>query len=540
MSALAPLIYLETRMGMHKLKCALRQPARVALWFIFFVWFAAFLFTRLHPVTTGYGLALPDAAQLMFVLVPPAYLCILGMQIRAGAVRPPAAFSYPADARFLLGSHLPPAIVVFWLQLREAAYQGIRVFIGLFFLSWNFAATSSAFLRVSTVLLAAFVIAFSIRLPVFLAQRRYPAIPFAWFGTLLVAAGALAVVYPAGLAIARGHMDIALLATQIPSMSPGNLIVRGLTGDAQAALLLAACAALMTIAGSLAASDAYPELWESSARQYARRALIASGRGLWSREQWRAFERGEGVRLHPSMASVPSIHGEHAPRGAPIVLWREWIALRRSSGGLRWPLFWVVCAAVLGFAAGLAERGRPLMDIIVPLVALANMVIVLGSQSTVTLSSELRRPLFWLGDSRLRNRVVAWLVGTMLRIGPPLVAGAMLAGIALGSWTVVVYSAPVVLAGFFLVQSIGIATYVVLPGRGDMRGPGFMLRILTTYTVLGLPALGWALVQVLTQSTAAGVIVGVALALVEAWALVSFSAARLEENAMAYAAAEQH
>jgi len=180
------------------------------------------------------------------------------------------------------------------------------------------------------------------------------------------------------------------------------------------------------------------------------------------------------------------------------------------------------------------------MDIIVPLVALANMIIVLGSQSTVTLSSELRRPLFWLGDSRLRNRVLAWLAGTMLRIGPPLVAGAMLAGVALGSWAVVAYSAPVLLAGVFLVQSIGVATYVVLPGRGDMRGPGFMLRILTTYTALGLPALAWALVQVLTQSTTAGVTVGVALALVEAWALVSFSASRLEENAMAYAAAEQY
>jgi hypothetical protein len=539
-SALGPLVYLETHMALHKLKCAMRQPTRVTLWFIFFVWFAAFLFTRLHPVAGGFALALPDAAQLLVVLVPPAYLCILGMQIRSGAVRPPAAFSYPADARYLLGSHLPPAFVVFWLQLREAAYQGIRVFIGLFFLSWNFAATSSAFLRVSTVLLAAFVIAFSVRLPVFLAHRRFPAIPFAWIGTLLVAAGVLTVAYPVGVAIATGHTDVAVLASQIPSFVPGNLIVRGMIGDARAALLLAACAALMTVAGSLAASDAYPELWESSARQYARRALIASGRGLWSREQWRAFERGEGVRLHPSMASVPSAHGERAPLGALIVLWREWIALRRSSGGLRWPLFWIFCAAALGFAAGLAERGRPLMDIIVPLVALANMIIVLGSQSTVTLSSELRRPLFWLGDSRLRNRVLAWLAGTMLRIGPPLVAGAMLAGVALGSWAVVAYSAPVLLAGVFLVQSIGVATYVVLPGRGDMRGPGFMLRILTTYTALGLPALAWALVQVLTQSTTAGVIVGVALALVEALALVSFSAARLEENAMAYAAAEQH
>ena len=116
----------------------------------------------------------------------------------------------------------------------------------------------------------------------------------------------------------------------------------------------------------------------------------------------------------------------------------------------------------------------------------------------------------------------------------------MLAGVALGSWTVVAYSPAVVLAGLFLVQSIGVATYVVLPGRGDMRGPGFMLRILTTYTALGLPALAWGCVQTLTQNAAAGIACGVALGMIQAWGLVSFSSTRLEENAMAYAAAEQH
>ncbi len=541
MSDLTPLFYLEARMAVQKFKHVLRQPARLTLWIVFVIWFVAFLITRAHRIADGqYALALPQGARLFFAFVPAIYAAILGMQIRSGARRPPAAFAYPADARFLFGSRLSHAAVIFWLQLREAAYQGIRVLVGLFFLSWNFAASAGGFLHASATLLFAFVIAFGIRLPVFLTQRRLPRIPFAWLGAALIGCAALAVLYPLGLGVASQRLSLAMVAALTPPFPPGTWIVDGLAGSTPAALLLAALACATVIASSLAAADSYPEIWEASSRQYARRSLVASGRGLWNRELWRTIEGNEGVRPHPVVATVPSLSGEHAPTGALTVLWREWIALQRSAGGLRWPLFWIACAAVLGFLAGIAERGRPVIDVIVPLVAIANIVIVIGSQSTISLGSELRRPIFWLGDSTLYSRVLAWIAGTTLRIGPPLVAGAVMAGIAIGSPLAIVCAGPIIIVGLFLVQCIGVASYVALPGRNDMRGPGFMLRVFTTYTSLGLPAIGWALVQSLTQNALAGVVAGLGIATLEAWMLLAFSAARLEENAMAYAAAEEH
>ncbi len=541
MSDLVPLLYLEARLAVHKFKHVLQQPARLTLWIIFIIWFGAFLITRMQRGADGqYALLIPDGARLFYAFVPAVFAGILGLQIYSGSRRPPAAFAYPADARFLFGSRLSHAVVVLWLQLREAAFQGIRVFLGLFFLSWNFAATTGGFFFASVALLSSYVICFGIRLPVFLAQRRMPGLPLSWLGAALVAGAALSVFYPIGLAVASGNMDLGFIAAHTFVFPPGTWVVQSLTGSVPATCVLVVLAAVTIAAGSAAAADAYPELWEASARKYARRALAASGRGLWNREAWRGLEDPDHERPPLALESVPSVRGDRAPSGALIVLWREWIGLQRTAGGLRWPILWVVGASLFGYLGGLAAQGRSLTDVLVPLVAIVNIVIIIGSQSTVSLGSELRRPIFWLGDSRLRDRVLAWIAGTTLRIGPPLCAAAIMAGVGIGSWPVIAAAGPVVIIGLFLVQSIGVASYVALPGRNDMRGPGFMLRIFTTYTSLGIPALAWVLVQSLATSMLLGVIAGLSVAFAEAWMLLSFSAARLEENAMAYAAAEEH
>ncbi|HEV2038126.1 MAG TPA: putative ABC exporter domain-containing protein [Candidatus Eremiobacteraceae bacterium] len=541
MRDLAPLFYLEARMAVQKFKRVLHQPARLTLWIIFIVWFGTFLVMRMQRLTgTEYAVLIPDSTHLFYAFVPAAYIVILGIQIRAGARRPPAAFSYPADARFLFGSHMSHVVVVFWLQLREAAFQGMRVFLALFFLSWNLAASASGFFFAVVTLLSAYVVAFGLRLPVFLAQRRMPRIPFAWFGSALVAGGTLAVLYPIALAFSSNNLHLAFIAAHTPIFPPGTLIVEALTGSTSAALVLVVAACSCIAAGSVAAADAYPEIWEASSRLYARRALAASGRGMWNRSAWRELQDVDHSKPRLVLRETPSASGEHAPTGALTVLWREWIALRRSAGGLRWPLFWIAGAAIFGYLGGMAVSGRSIFDILVPLVAIVNIVVIIGSQSTISLGNELRRPIWWLGNSTLRNRVVAWILGTTLRIGPPLVAGAIMAGLALHSSAVAAGAGPVVVVGLFLVQTIGVASYVALPGRNDMRGPGFMLRILTTYTALGLPALAWAMVQAISQNAFAGLGVGLGVALAEAWMLLSFSAARLEENAMAYAAAEEH
>jgi len=540
-SSIAPLVYLEARMAVQKFKRVLRQPARLTLWIIFLMWFAAFLFTRTQRTAgSPYALSLPDSVHLLHWFVPAAYIIILGVQIIAGSRRPPAAFAYPADARFLLGSRLSHITVVFWLQLREAMFQGTKVFLALFFLSWNFAASAGGFAHASVALLSAYVIAFGIRLPVFLIQRRMPRVPFAWLGGALVAGGALAVVYPMGLAFVLHKMNFGFIATHTAVFPPGVWIVDALAGSPQAEFVLLALACAVIAAGSVAASDAYPELWEASSRLYARRSLVASGRGLWNRQAWRDLRDVDYHRPQLQLEDVASATGQRAPHGALTVLWREWIALQRTSGGLHWPVLWLLGAAIFGYIAGVAARGRPIFDILVPLVALVNIIVILGSQSTISLASELRRPIWWLSHSLLRDRVLTWILGSTLRIGPPLIAGVVMAGVAMHSWIIALAAGPLIAVALFLIQSIGVASYVALPGRHDMRGPGFMLRVLITYTSLGLPAIVWFLVQTITQNGVAGVAAGLCIAVMESWLLLLFSSARLEENAMAYAAAEEH
>ena len=540
MSDVAALVYLEARMAANKFRRVLHQPGRLALWIIFLLWFGLFLFTRVLRLSSGQYLLIPDSARDFLAFVPGAYLAILGMQIRSGARRPPATFAYPADARFLFGSRLPHVLVVFWLQLRETAFQGSRLFMILFFFSWNLAASTTGLIYSTIALLCAYIIGFGLRLPVFLIQRRVPRAPFSTFGAALIATAALTLLFPLALAFVSGDLHVSFIAAHTFVFPPGLWIVRALSGDIASLLMLVGLACAVVAAGSIAASDAYPELWEASSRLYARRSLAASGRGLWNREAWRELRESDPDQQTAAVKRVASVSGERAPVGAMTVFWKEWIALRRAPGGLRWPIFWLLGATLFGYIAGIAAADMPFVIVLGPLVAIANIVIIIGSQSTISLGGELRRPLFWLSHSYLRNRVLAWILGTTLRIGPPLVAAIAVSGIAMHSWITVMAATPIIVVGLFLIQSIGVASYVVLPGRNDMRGPGFMLRIFATYILITPPAIAWAFVQLFSMSAPLGLTTGLVIAFAEAWALVSFAATRLSQNAMAYAAAEGH
>lgn len=540
MSDLAPLLYLETRMAVNKIRRVLHQPARLLFWLLFVGWFGLFISTRIFR-HGQYSMPIPEGALMIYAFVPAVYLVVLGVQIRAGCTRRPASFAYPADAHFLFGSRLPHTLVVFWLQLREAAFSGSRLFFVLFFLSWNFATSAYGLLLATAALLAAYAIGFGIRLPVFLTQRRWPQVPLAYFGIALVAGGIAAILYPVALAFATNNMSVRFVALHTPVFPPGLWIVRALAGNLVSLWALVTLAVGVVVTGSIMASDAYPEIWEASSHLYAVRSMAASGRGLWNRDAWRKLRESDPNNPAPIRERVSSVSGEGAPVGALAVLWKEWLALRRLPGGLRWPVIWFVGTCAVGVVVGiwLRESDVPVFVFLGPLVAIANIIVVFGSQSTISLSGELRKPIWWLSRSELRNRLIAWVMGSMLRIAPPVIGGLTLAGIAMHSWIIAVAAAPLIVATLFLVQGIGLAAYVVLPSRNDMRGPGPMLRILVTYVLLGPPAVAWAIGQLMTQNVEIGIASGLIVAIVEGWAMVAFASLRLEQNAMAFAAAEE-
>jgi len=540
LSGLSALLYLEARMMVNRIRQIMRRPSRLILWALFFLWFGSFIFFKMaHGSANEYSTLFPHKLQLLFVFVPAIYVVILGAQILIGSGRPPAAFAYPADARFLFGSRLPPRLVIFWLQLREAFFSGSRMVFILLVSAWWFANSFAGLVSAAITLTSVYIIAFGLRLPSFLTNRRYPQLRLAWLGVALIAVGVGAVAYPLTLAIGLNNVHLSFIARHVPQFPPGTWVVEALGGHLAPLIALVALAAGVVGLGAVAATDAYPELWEASARLYAFRSLAASGRVFWNREAWRRLRETDPTRVSREPTSATSVSGERTPPGSFTILWKDWLALRRAPGGLRWPIVWLVAGAVAGYVAAIAAMDYSLLVVSVALAPVLNTTIVIGSQATVTLSAEIRRPIWWLSHSELRNRLLVWAASGLMRVAPPLILGEIVAGLVMRNWVLVFGAIPITLGLLMLIRAIGLACYVILPGRNDLRGPGFILRLFATYILLIPPVVTWVVVQNLTNSILAGAVGGLFFAAAETYGLVFFAALRLEENAMAFAIAEE-
>ena len=526
-------------MLVNRIRQILRRPSRLFVWAIFVLWFGSFVFMRSHGGPSDFQSIFPRQLRFLYAFVPAGYLIILGAQIVIGCSRPPATFAYPADARFLFGSRLPQRFVVFWLQLREAFFSGSRMVFVLFVSAWWFAHSAGGLLSAGIALADVYIIAFALRLPAFLINRRFPQSLVPWWGYALIATGAGALAYPFSLALGLHDFHLKFLATHMPQFPPGTWLIAALNGHLLALLWLTALAAGVVAIGSFTASDAYPELWEASARLYAFRSLAATGRLLWNREAWRKLRDTDPARRSSQPVSAVSVSGERTPRGAFTILWKDWLALARSPGGVRWPVFWMLGGVIAGYGLAIVAMDTSVLILVSLLLPALNTILVLGSQASVTLSNEIRRPIWWLAQSELRDRLLMWAAAGLMRVGPPLIVTALVAGIAMHSWLLVASAVPLTLALLMLIRAIGLACYVFLPGRNDLRGPGFILRFLATYVLLIPPAAVWMLLESVTHSLAAGAFGGLFFAGAEIYALVFLAALRLEENGMAYAAAEE-
>lgn len=544
MTDLNALLYLDFRIFVNRVRRTLQQPGRLVVWTVFTLWFLTAMASRFYRLPSAqHAFYLPRPWQDAFAFVPAVYGMILGLQILKACRRAPGAFAYPADARFLFGSRLSHRTVVLWLQLRETFFSGVRFLMWVFVLSYTLAQTNRGLVVGAVGLLAAYLIALGIRLPVFLLARRYPRLPLSWLGALLVALGSLSVAYPLWLAYVSGNSSIVFLAAHALQYPPGTWLAAALNGSMPALFALCGLAALTIIAGSLAASDAYPELWESSVRLYAQRVAAAAGRArrsLIDRSAWLEYRDSDAAAARNVLRStVESAPGDSVPSGALTLVWKEWIALRRLPGGLRWPAVWLATAAAVGYAGGWAARDLSTLMLLGPVFVVSNMIIAMGAQSTISLAGELRKSIWWLGRSEVRDRLLTWSAATLMRLGPPLAVAVLALGVAVHSTLLAVGAVPLVAAVLLLIQTTGLALYTILPGRNDMRGPGFMLRYFATMFLLAPPALMAFLAGWFSHSPLIGGLTGLLFAGLESWLLVAFAAARLEGNGMAYAAAEE-
>ena len=221
-----------------------------------------------------------------------------------------------------------------------------------------------------------------------------------------------------------------------------------------------------------------------------------------------------------------------APAGVAIFVWRAWTEYRRTNSARATGL---ETALLLGAGYGLA-RLTALADPDV-LIAFAspvvNIVFILAVVRSASLANELRRPLFWLSDATLFERLCAlgvaqgWrIIGWCILAGIGLVAGRAAAPIVVAA--LVTAPAAVLLAG-----AIGYASYALLPNDVDQRGPLRFVRLLLGY-VLIVPPIGIGIAIGLFER-AATLAIGVAGAttLLEAAVLVGFAAWRLDRMSIA-------
>ncbi len=307
----------------------------------------------------------------------------------------------------------------------------------------------------------------------------------------------------------------------LPAWQPGTILAAGgREGGAAIAVLLVATAMLFTYVAR-AARDAYPELYELSMKRFARTERLRSRPFGWAMRTPQA---------PPTVRVESTVRG--APGGVAIFIWRAWTEYRRTNS-VRSTSIETALALFGGYAIALLVRANSPETLIAFASPLVNIVFILAVMRAASLATELRRPLFWLSDATLFERLCAlgfaqgWrLIGWCVLAGIGLAAGR--GGVPLVVAALVIGPCTILLAG-----AIGYASYALLPNDIDQRGPLLFVRLLLGY-VLILPPLAAGLVfGIFEHTVTVALLVAGAATLLEAAVLAGFAAWRLDRMSIA-------
>jgi hypothetical protein len=523
------LLWLDWRLLRNRARSVLRNPRRLVPWLLFLVLLIPNLVYRvLLASATRRG---PGGASLAVILapagrfVPGAALVLLGLALWQSGGRPPAAFQSPADGRFLVGAGMPPRLVLAWLALRSVRRL---LMAGLFYLVLLGLSVPGNGLSGVQLLAAGggltvyLWLIFGARVVLFAAQTKVSGTSLGWVGIALTAAGAAAIG-----ATALGWGAAGLLN----GLPPGSWLEESFAGRLGSLGLLAALAIALAAAGTAAAGDCLPELWQASNRSFdlRRQARMGGLSGLL------AARARQARRDRPVPAA--SLPGVWAPPGAWTLAWKEWLTLLRVRGGMQLQTALLLGAVVAGMVAGVLTAGRPPVVGLILAYALF-LFSVLTNLLAVRLAADLRSPMWWLAVDPLWRRLSILTLARGARFGVPLALfGAVLAALASEDLWLAIGFGLVALALAWMISALGLASYTVLPAASDLR-VAQMLRVFALYAALVPVAVAAA------PGAVAGslplVLAGMAIALgVEATALLAFAAYRLQGNGLAFAREER-
>ena len=556
-SALRALLYLDAHILVNRIKTAARNPLRLVAWLLFLAVMVSAIQGRLmmneairsRPVPVPGPGAFPlffDLSPLLHVaatILPGVVVVGYGVFTLAACRQPLGTFRSAADARFLCGSALPPRLVVLWLLVRVILSLSWRIPLMLVF--FVFVLPTSLGVSASTGLMtfAALVlltITVALNIPIFISrQRRFGPNP-AILGWLLVmfGLGSLVVVF---LMLSPGPpILLSSLQPVAVSLPPGSWLVGAFEGNGLALVALAALAATSLSLTWLVGGDVYPELWQTSARVIVLRRAMRRG-PFMTRSDRRRLLSEAGIAeppRHRRQTAVVSSRGRWVPPGAWALLWKEWRATRRVAGGMRLPAIAFLVAVLLGAGIGILSRnGFAWAGFLFGPVAYA---VVLGSFFTaVRMSGDLRKPIWWLSASSLRARLGVLLLARSLRLAIPITAGFLTASVVGGDVAFVLVGGPIAVAAVWAINAMGLATYAILPGSSDMRGPGGCLRMIALFIMLIPIGIAAIIGGIAAESGVGSLIAAVLAAFAEGWLLVLFAASQLDGNGFAYAQAER-
>jgi hypothetical protein len=521
---LSALAYLEYRQIVNRIRYTARQPARVLVYLIALVYIVAVAVMRHNSRHTMPVAAIPEpyASALFF-----AYITLLGIMMYGAASGIVGAFSSPADARFLSGSLISQRIVIIWLQLRRSGASIGRMIFTLLLYTLIFS-TSGTSAGIGLATIGGTLVATLSAIPVLKLRR------ITGTATAQSLAGAIAAI---------GILPMAILLATLPPngmrheqaaaverLGAGLAFNALFDGNAAALAGLYGFGVLLIAVSYVLGTGLYPDLYATSMRVLAFRDRQRRGTTAFSLEH-QYEHRGA--------------HGSHRVfgvlRGPWTIVWKEWIAFMRSPSMQRMFVFGVlVCAAVGALFGYITIGSKDALEQSILLASTAgNMIVIFVAMgSAIGLSSDISKPLWWMGRDALWLRLLAWTIGASWRLAICLAVGIAAWAIALHIPAIALAGIPIAIAVVLYLRAIGLAIYSLFPSTFDQRGPLAMVRALLTYLMAAPPAFLAAVVLLVSRSLSAGIIAGILCSLIETLLLVAFASARMAGQGVTFARAE--
>jgi len=511
------LLYLDARYLANQIWAILRSPGRLAIW-VPWVFLLAYLCVRRvlvaqdHPSFFSYGShALETAAAGSF-------FAALGIAVGIAASGRVTAFRSAAEALLFTNAGISPLSIALWLQLRKLLSTATR-WLGSIVFSFVLIVPASASLgQLTRGFIAAVAVAATVmtaELPAFLLGRKRYGAALATAGWILAAVG---LAYAAlGFVASVGEERFAPAVLAWLHFDPGN-VVDAVVANPPATLAL--CVLPLASFGALAwlGRDAVPELYAATLRAF----------------EWRTQRRRESP-----LEAAASARAERIPSGARALVWKDWIGFRRSRGSLRrWALalgFWLGIGLALDFVRVYGDRALAL-----PLLGFGLTALVLVPlAASLSLVDDLAKPLWWLSESSLRSRIIAWTFARSWRNGLAFASAPLALALAARDVAGGLLAVPVGIALWWSLNAIGVAFYAAFPSRIDARGPVFLLRAAATGLFFLPPAVVFGFAGMVAGSPAVAALAATAVILLEALLALEFAAYRFRENGAGIALLER-